>query len=269
MGFGLFWGHRSQQRARSLRPQPQGSPPLGFCSPPGGSQGSPTPQEAVWGRWGPVGAFPPQRGRRAGEANKGSLVYTKITEMFYSKKKKRKKKNEKISFTKERTQHGSCRTHANPQAARGTQARHLHACQGRILFRSRASSFSGQLPLTSPNLFQAASASPQLPRAAPGDIGPFPHPARIPFCTQRCPACAQGGSGKALGRILAAKPPSALLAGAQKLPKAFSLPFFSPFLPTLFFSLIMGCAQEVPGPSSFGDTSLRAACSLARCCRQN
>lgn len=186
VGFGLFWGHRSLQRAGSLRPQPQGSPPLGFCSPPGGSQGSPTPQEAVWGRWGPVGAFPPQRGRRAGEANKGSLVYTKITEMFYSKKKKKEKKNEKISFTKERTQHGSCRTHTNPQAARGTRARHLHACQGRILFRSTASSslssfpsrpqiFSRRLlpPLSSPGLLLETSAPshtlqgfPSAPRGA-------------------------------------------------------------------------------------------------------
>lgn len=111
----------------------------------------------------------------AGGANEGSLAYTKITEMFYSKKKTKKR-----SFTKERTQRGSCRTHTNPRA------RPLHACQGRILFRSTASSslssfpsrpqiFSRRLlpPLSSPALLLETSAPQGFP-SAPGGALPAP-----------------------------------------------------------------------------------------------
>lgn len=127
-------------------PSPRGAPP-GFCSPPRGQPGVPDPPGGGVGVLGTCWRIP-----SAGGANEGSLAYTKITEMFYSKKKTKKR-----SFTKERTQRGSCRTHTNPRA------RPLHACQGRILFRSTASSSLSSFP-SRPQIFPGGFCLPSAPR---------------------------------------------------------------------------------------------------------
>lgn len=173
-------------------------------------------------------------GRRPQDA-KGRFAYTKITEIFYSKEKKKTKS----SFTEERattqqgiwretSEHAAAGPTTKPRAASGTWVWHLAACRGRISFhRGRWGHRRG-----SPNRFKVASAFPRLPRAATGAISPLPRLAGIPLRTK-------GALEKPQGRSCLLSPPRPYFLGLKAGPghgHTSESPFFSPFLPTPFFS---------------------------------
>lgn len=228
-------------------PSPRGAPP-GFCSPPRGQPGVPDPPGGGVGALGTCWRVP-----SAGGANEGSLAYTKITEMFYSKKKKTKKevlqKNAHSAAAAGPTQtHGlGPSTRARAGSCFAAQPPPLSAASPRV-----PKSFPGGFCLPSaPRGLLLETSAPQGFPSAPGGALPAP----------------KGALEKPWGKFwLLSPPPRPYLQGHKSFLKPVFLSF--PSHP-LFFPLIMGCAQEVPGPSSFGDPSPRAACSLARCSWQN